>query len=123
MQTLKELDTNTITTPPKVQKLERMQTLEKEHKDALERAVTLNIPYAVTSAEEPPLEEGSSEGKEPCEEGTEPELGSQTDKSFCKNARTNWNEAVEKLFHKSESGKLLLKRDDSATGSGSGSNR
>ncbi|XP_057784064.1 uncharacterized protein LOC131001587 [Salvia miltiorrhiza] len=111
---LKEHDAETITTPPKVQKLDRMLTLEKEHKDALERAVSLNIPHAVTSAEE-----GSAAGKEPHEDETG--LGSQTDKSFCKNARTNWNEAVEKLFHKSESGKLLLKRDDSATESGSGS--
>lgn len=119
MQNLREQDAETITTPPKVQKFERILTLEKEHKDALERAVSLNIPHAVTSAEEEPPEEGSSTGKEPREDDTGPE--EQTDKSFCKNARNNWNEAVEKLFHKSESGKLLLKRDGSASASGSGS--
>ncbi|KAG6399820.1 hypothetical protein SASPL_141305 [Salvia splendens] len=117
---LREKDAETVTTPPKVQKFERILTLEKEHKDALERAVSLNIPHAVTSAEEEPPEGGSSTGKGPPRED-DTGLEEQTDKSFCKNARNNWNEAVEKLFHKSESGKLLLKRDDSASASGSGS--
>lgn len=124
MQTLKELGSETITTAPKVQKLDRKLTLEKEHKDALERAVSLNIPHAGTSAEEESLgatEEGSSSGKEPCQDNTAPD--SQKEKSFCKNARTNWNEVVEKLFNRNESGKLLLKREVSGTESGSGSTK
>lgn len=124
LETLKELGSETITTPPKVQKFDRKLTLEKEHKDALDRAVSLNIPHAVTPAEEESLgttEEGSSSGKEPCQDDTEPD--SQKEKSFCKNARTNWNEVVEKLFNRNESGKLLLKRDDSVAESGSGSTK
>lgn len=116
MQSLKELNAETITTPPKIQKLDRKQTLEKEHKDALERAVSLNIPHAVMSAEEESLgntEEGSSVDKSTkhCQDDSEQSSGK--DKSFCKNARTNWHEVVEKLFHRNESGKLLLKREDS----------
>ncbi|KAL0423194.1 UNVERIFIED_CONTAM: hypothetical protein Sradi_0854200 [Sesamum radiatum] len=38
LECLKEHSKETITTPPKVQKLDRKLTLEKEHKDALERA-------------------------------------------------------------------------------------
>ncbi|KAL7104243.1 hypothetical protein ACP275_08G231900 [Erythranthe tilingii] len=52
LQRLKEMNEETVTTPPKVQKQERKQTIEKEHKDALERAVSLNIPHAVGSTEE-----------------------------------------------------------------------
>ncbi|KAL8047026.1 hypothetical protein ABFX02_08G211700 [Erythranthe guttata] len=52
LQRLKEMNEETVTTPPKVQKLERKQTIEKEHRDALERAVSLNIPHAVGSTEE-----------------------------------------------------------------------
>lgn len=39
-------------TPPAQQRMERKQTLEKEHRDALERAVSLNVPHAISSAEE-----------------------------------------------------------------------
>ncbi|KAK6127466.1 hypothetical protein DH2020_038783 [Rehmannia glutinosa] len=109
LQSLKELSTETTMTPPKVQKLDRKLTLEKEHKDALERAVSLNIPHAVTPSEESSsayTEEGSSVDK-----SVETEHSVEKENSFCKNARTNWNEVVEKLFKKNESGQLLLKRD------------
>lgn len=125
VQTLKEIGGETITTPPKVQKLERKLTLEKEHKDALERAVSLNIPHAVTSADEESsatTEERPSAGKEPCRDEIMPDPPHK-DKSFCKNAKTNWNEVIEKLFNRNESGNLLLKRDDSESGSGSTADR
>ncbi|GAB2211089.1 hypothetical protein Droror1_Dr00016380 [Drosera rotundifolia] len=51
---MEESSAGTVTTAPHRQKLERLQTLEKEHKDALERAVTLYIPYAVALNEEEP---------------------------------------------------------------------
>lgn len=112
---MKEPSTETITTPPKVQKLDRKLTLEKEHKDALERAVSLNIPHAVTPGEEEEStcnnEEPSSSGDkslETCKDDTEDT--SEKEKSFCKNARTNWNEVVEKLFRRNESRKMLLKQ-------------
>lgn len=105
-----------------MQKLDRKLTLEKEHKDALERAVSLNIPHAVTSGEEESsgsTEEGSSalENKSVGTSQDDTENSSEKEKSFCKNARTNWNEVVEKLYKRTESGKVLLNRDvsDSAT--------
>lgn len=47
------------TDPPAQQTMERRQTLEKEHRDALVRAVSLNVPYAVAPKED------SNDGNEP----------------------------------------------------------
>ncbi|XP_011097443.2 uncharacterized protein LOC105176363 [Sesamum indicum] len=114
LECLKEHSTETITTPPKVQKLDRKLTLEKEHKDALERALSLNIPHAVASCEEEAssnTEEGSLVPKSVDVVDDKPS----SEKSFCKTARTNWNDIVEKLFKRDESGQLLLNRDASVT--------
>ncbi|KAL3630430.1 hypothetical protein CASFOL_023414 [Castilleja foliolosa] len=115
LQSLKELNTETPMTPPKVQKLDRKLTLEKEHKDALERAVSLNIPHAVTLPDESSsacTEEGTSGDKsvETCPDNTAEEQTSEKE-PFSKNAKTNWNDVVEKLFKKNESGQMRLKRD------------
>lgn len=60
LERLKVVSAETVvTTPPQVQKMERLETIKKEHKDALERAVTLNIPHAASSAEEEGEEESS----------------------------------------------------------------
>ncbi|CAA0821045.1 alpha/beta-Hydrolases superfamily protein [Striga hermonthica] len=113
LQILKELDKETPMTPPKVQKLDRKVTLEKEHKDALERAISLNIPHAVTSPEESSLagtEEGSS-GDISVENRTEnTDHSSGKGESAYRNPKTNWNEVVEKLFKKNDSGKMVLKK-------------
>ncbi|CAH2079655.1 unnamed protein product [Thlaspi arvense] len=73
--------------------MERLNTLEKEHKDALERAVSLNIPHAVSAAEE------EEEEQEVCNnaEASEPKL-----------KKKNWDEVVEKLFHRSNSGEFVF---------------
>lgn len=105
---MKEISHETMTTAPKVQKLDRMQTLEKEHKDALDRAVSLNIPHAVSTsseAESPEDEEESSSG------------GSQdTSKTIPKSStgRTDWDQVVQKLFKKNESGELVLNKNVAA---------
>lgn len=113
MQNLKELNKETVTTPPKVQKFNRKLTLEKEHKDALERAVSLNIPHAEASYEESPgkPDEGTSEDRNSETGKDNAEVSSEKKRPSGKNARTNWDETVEKLFKKNESGKMLLKRD------------
>ncbi|KAL8476350.1 hypothetical protein ACS0TY_028865 [Phlomoides rotata] len=100
VERLKEDGAETITEPPKIQKFDRKETLEKEHKDALERAVSLNIPHAVPADNEPSTDDGTEK--------------SEKEKSPPRSARTNWNEVVEKLFNKNESGKLRLKTDVSA---------
>lgn len=101
---MKERCSETVTTPPKVQKLERLQTIEKEHKDALERAVSLNVPHAVT-AEEEPLNEQNTEASDSRNEDT------QVSTSKSSKGRTNWDEVVEKLFKKKELKNLQQNRD------------
>ena len=98
-------ETETMTVPPKIQKLERLQTIEKEHKDALERAVSLNIPHAVSTADE--LTENEETETEPAQvdKGDTPKA-----KPESNSKGTNWDEVVEKLFKRSESGNLILKK-------------
>lgn len=105
-------ESKTITTAPKVQKLERLQTIEKEHKDALERAVSLNIPHAVTTPEEQASpEEQPSKDKE----AELPQVESEHAlKTVSKSSGTNWDEIVKKLFNKSESGELVLNTEANA---------
>ncbi|KAK9106549.1 hypothetical protein Syun_022560 [Stephania yunnanensis] len=94
-----------ITTAPMVQKLERMQTLEKEHKDAMERAVSLNVPHVVTIVRQ--LENADADAAPPPDHEKEPSLT----KSKSSDSRTNWETLVEKLFDRTDSGKLELKKD------------
>lgn len=98
----------TVTTPPKVQKFERMKTIEKEHKDALQKALSLNIPHAVPTEDAPPQDEA-----EPSEARNENEdkKDESTHKTNSPSSRTNWDQVVEKLFKKNESGELVIKRD------------
>lgn len=100
------------TTPPKVQKIERLQSQQQEHKDALERAVSLNIPHAVTISEEGPST--SKEQNVECNDSESSEIEGIA-KSQPGGARTNWNLVVEKLLKKDESGELLLKKDADAS--------
>ncbi|GAB2299120.1 hypothetical protein Dimus_033192 [Dionaea muscipula] len=98
--TMKESSGETVTTAPNVQRLERMQTHEKEHKDALERAVTLHIPHAVAPEDERPGDEKMAPQPD------ENEHPSATSRS--KGETADWNLLVEKLFRKTESGNLVL---------------
>ena len=101
-------------TPPAQQKMERKQTLEKEHLDALERAVSLHVPHAVSPAEEATAEVSleSSEETSKAPERSQDEAASRSDSKS--SGRTNWQELVEKLFTRNESGNLVLKKDISA---------
>ncbi|KAF5747469.1 hypothetical protein HS088_TW05G00190 [Tripterygium wilfordii] len=107
IERMKETSAETITTPPKVQKLERLETIEKEHKDALERAASLNIPHAVTTIEEEPKKDEAESSEGTCQDGSK-------SKSDSTGGRTNWDEVVEKLFKRNESGDLLLRKDAEA---------
>ena len=46
--------------PPPQQKMERLQSFEDEHKSALQRAKTLDVPHAADLSEEEILEDGST---------------------------------------------------------------
>ncbi|XP_065849042.1 uncharacterized protein [Euphorbia lathyris] len=93
LQVLKEQGSNeTITTPPKVQKLERLQTFEKEHKDALQRAATLNIPHVVTNLD--------------TEKEEEPE-SIPLPKSHPTSARTNWHQLLQQVLQNDAPNQVL----------------
>ncbi|XP_013636710.1 PREDICTED: uncharacterized protein LOC106342348 isoform X3 [Brassica oleracea var. oleracea] len=95
LQEMREKSAETVVTKaPKEKRMERLNTLEKEHKDALERAVSLNIPHAVSAAEE--------------EEEEEEEECNNAEASEPKSKKKSWDEVVEKLFHRSNSGELVL---------------
>lgn len=115
----------TVTTAPGIQRFERRLSLEKEHKNALERAVSLNVPHAVSSeveffpatdtGEEPSVpregkekeEEQETNEVEPAKNGDNATYG----KSKSDGGSTNWDLLVQKLFNKNASGKLQLKEN------------
>lgn len=102
-----ESSSETVTTPPKVQKVERLQTLEKEHQYAIERAVSLNIPHAESITETEPIEAESSHGEH---EGVH---ASET-KSKPSFARTKWDELLNKVLEKNGLDELAAKKDANA---------
>lgn len=105
------------TAPPPVQKIVRQHTLEKEHKKALERAVTLNIPHAVpTDAdEEPSAHKAEESSRGVTTEATSLVEGASTSTDHSTDARANWNEVVEKLFARDEERKLMNKEESSSS--------
>ncbi|GFY94109.1 alpha/beta-Hydrolases superfamily protein [Actinidia rufa] len=106
---MKENNYETITTAPKLQKFDRMNTIQKEHKDALERAVSLKIPHANAPEEEP-----LTRNKESVEGGNAKSSDNETkSKSGTYGGRPNWDVVLEKLL-KNESGEFLLKKDTNA---------
>uniref|UniRef100_A0A0E0LA40 Fungal lipase-like domain-containing protein n=1 Tax=Oryza punctata TaxID=4537 RepID=A0A0E0LA40_ORYPU len=91
------------TTPPAQQKMERLQSFEEEHKNALERAKTLDVPHAVDLSEVE-IQEGASP--------TPPsDTHSETTSEEKSAGRTSWDELMDKLFTRDEGGKLVVKED------------
>jgi len=88
-----------------------LRTLEKEHKDAVERAVSLDIPHAVMPLdEENPDSHPQDEESQPSQEEKSADIVLD-DKARPRNARTNWDEVVKKLMNRDRSGKLCLERE------------
>ncbi|THG20843.1 hypothetical protein TEA_016280 [Camellia sinensis var. sinensis] len=97
LERMRENHYETTTAAPRVPKMERLQTIEKEHKDALERAVSLNIPHAATTHAEESKDGGDGDDAE----SSENEMKT---KSMSSGGRTKWEMVVEKkLFKKNES--------------------
>ncbi|KAL3525012.1 hypothetical protein ACH5RR_013384 [Cinchona calisaya] len=115
LEKLKE-STETVRMAPNIPKIERLHTLEKEHKDALKRAVSLSIPHAVPTAEEGESSSSGNKSTEPCRDECHKETDVSETRAKTSDAKTNWNELVQKLFKKNESGQLLLKRDAAVSG-------
>ena len=78
-----------VKTPPAQQRMERKESLAEEHKAALMRAMTLNVPHAVAPQEE---FDGAAE------ETAAPPKG-----------KPNWDQLAAKLLDKSPAGGLTLK--------------
>jgi hypothetical protein len=91
------------TTPPPQQKMERLHSLKEEHKNALERAKTLEVPHAIDISEEE-----NHEG--PCPAPSS-DANSDTTSEAKSAGRTSWDELVDKLFTRDEDGKLIVNRD------------
>ncbi|XP_039171690.1 uncharacterized protein LOC104449715 isoform X2 [Eucalyptus grandis] len=111
LQIMRESSAETVTTAPNIQKFERLRSIEKEHKDALERAVSLNIPHAVTSQdEENPDSNPQDEEPQPSQEEKSSDVVLD-DKARPCDARTNWDKVVKKLMNRDKSGKLRLEKE------------
>ncbi|KAF7107909.1 hypothetical protein CFC21_108485 [Triticum aestivum] len=92
------------TTPPAEQKMERLQSFKEEHKNALHRAKTLDVPHAIDISKEE-----THEGACPASSS---DTHSETTSSEPKSAgRTSWDELVDKLFTRDDDGKLIVNRD------------
>ncbi|PKA61323.1 hypothetical protein AXF42_Ash006220 [Apostasia shenzhenica] len=104
---MKEREEPTI--PPQQNK-ERTQTLEKEHMNALERAVSLNVLHAFS-----PPEDHYNTAKLVDRESFEDEQELPSSSYGPKSGRANWDDLVEKLFARNESGNLVLKKEIIAT--------
>ncbi|MED6124687.1 hypothetical protein PIB30_061349 [Stylosanthes scabra] len=99
---------------PEKQKMVRQETLtrhKEEHKAALERAKTLDVPHAYTPSAS---EYGTFDDEEQEEESSRRRLkggsssfGSTPKKS---NASESWDEVIEGLFDKDEHGHIVLKK-------------
>ncbi|KAL2540165.1 alpha/beta-Hydrolases superfamily protein [Abeliophyllum distichum] len=91
--------------PPK-QRMERQETLAREHSEeynaALHRAVTLDVPHAIS-----PSQYGTFDEKKDHENSSR---GSSTGSSTKSKTRDNWDELIERLFEKDESGHISLKK-------------
>lgn len=92
-----------VSTPPTQQKMEREHSLEKEHKDAMDKAESLNLLHAVAMAEvaSEDVDSATSENQDDTTSCSESESS----------GRTNWDELVEKLLDGNESEGIDLKED------------
>ena len=114
---MKESCSDTVTSPPRVQRIERLQTIEKEHKDALERAVSLKVPHAISFNKESFEDAKAEEEEEEEEEEDDPNEESSNTQPKSNGGKANWDELIEKLFTKPDSEELNLKRVEDAQGS------
>lgn len=108
------LEKDRIMEIPAKQRMERQETLAREHseehKAALQRAVTLSVPHAYLPSRYGTFDE-HEDGDNSHKSTGESSVGS----SGKSKTKVSWNELIECLFEKDESGLMLLKeshRDD-----------
>ncbi|KAI3471145.1 hypothetical protein Pfo_027808 [Paulownia fortunei] len=106
LELMREKD-HTLEIPAK-QKMERQKTLAKEHREehkaALHRAVTLAVPHAFS-----PSEYGTFDEKD--DDDSHNSVGdSSTGPSTKSKTKESWDELIERLFDRDESGHMVLKK-------------
>lgn len=104
------LEQDPIMEIPAKQKMERQETLAREHgeeyKAALQRAVTLAVPHAFS-----PSRYGTFEEQEDKDSHSNKSVGDSSSGSSKKSKpRESWDELIERLFDKDESGHMVLKK-------------
>lgn len=97
------LDKDEVMEIPSNQKMERQATLAREHKAALRRAVTLEVPDAYSPSTYGTFDENSS--------GPGDVLSSSLSASA--RQRLSWEELIERVFEKDESGHMVLRKTTS----------
>lgn len=112
---MKENSSGTLTTAPEVQRVERLYTLEKEHKNALDIAVSLDIPHAVSDPQKETLREEEGEFSSGDKKGSQND-GKEAERPSSNSVgeRMDWNDVVHMLFDKNECSKMQIKRDVAA---------
>ncbi|TYI09110.1 hypothetical protein ES332_A09G048800v1 [Gossypium tomentosum] len=102
------LEKDRIMEIPAKQRMERQETLAREHseehKAALQRAVTLSVPHAYLPSRYGTFDE-HEDGDNSHKSTGESSVGS----SGKSKTKVSWNELIERLFEKDESGLMLLK--------------
>lgn len=92
---------------PAKQRMERQETLlrehSEEHKAALRRAITLAVPHAYS-----PSRYGTFEDNDNDKSGSVGEASEGSSKKSQR--RETWDELIERLFDKDESGHMVLKK-------------
>ncbi|KAM7494481.1 hypothetical protein LguiB_029090 [Lonicera macranthoides] len=107
------LEKDETTEIPVEQKMERQETLAREHSEeyraALQRAVTLAVPHAYS-----PSPYGTFQEQDESEQSDKSNADSSLGSSKKSKTRESWNQAIERFFDKDESGHMLLKKPDSS---------
>lgn len=97
---------------PEKQKMERQETIAREHTQeynaALHRAVSLSVPHAFAPS---PYGTFAEERGNRSHEGESSSLLSSK-----KQARESWNDLIERLFENDESGHIVFKKSHSTWG-------
>lgn len=93
---------------PARQRMERQESLTKEHSSeyqaALRRAVTLDVPHAFS-----PSQYGTFDEREDVD-SQQSMLDCSTESSSKSKGRESWDELIEHLFERDDSGHMLLKK-------------
>lgn len=96
-----------IMATPASQKMERQATLEREHTEehraALRRAVTLEVPDAYSPSLYGTFDDGSVGAAE----------ASSASSSSAARQRLSWDELIERVFENDESGKMVIRKTTS----------